>query len=91
MKLVGEAKEATEHAQDSVAKVQAHLLLDDKVTIEHTSQESLKVSKDIEVQSKDLLEKRKEQIFIYLFIDLFETNIFVFRNGPERSPGLAEE
>lgn len=71
MKLVGEAKEATEHAQDSVAKVQAHLLLDDKVTIEHTSQESLKVSKDIEVQSKDLLEKRKEQFFIYLFIDLF--------------------
>lgn len=59
---MAEAKEATKQAQNSVAKVQAQLLLDDNQTIEHFSKKSLKISKGIEDQSKELLEKRKKGI-----------------------------
>lgn len=70
VKIVAEAKEATEQAQESVSKVQAQLLLDDEETIENTSKQSLGISKNIEMQSKELLEKRKKIIINLVIFNL---------------------
>lgn len=63
MKTVAEAKEATEAAQESVAKVQAQLRLDDDKTVEEMSKKSLKISKDIEDQSREMFERGKKNYF----------------------------
>lgn len=76
MKNVAEAQEATQQAQNSVAEVQAQILLDDDKTIAQMSHKSMKISKEIEDRSKDLSEKRK---FRNNEIDIHHL-IFVFLN-----------
>lgn len=59
VKIVAEAQKATQQAQNSVAEVQAQILLDDDKTIAQMSHKSMKTSKEIEDRSKDLSEKRE--------------------------------
>lgn len=72
MRMVEEAKEATEQAQDSAQKVEAELQLDDDLHIKEIGKKSLEVSQKIEDESKQLMEKRKK--FWYKFPILLPIN-----------------